>query len=88
MSYRTGRYPRRTYAPLTPPAELVGKLVQWRPKDRDGKRLAARFGTVEAYDSDARTLTLSVSVEANPWTAPTGIRTVTLPLASGPFSLA
>jgi hypothetical protein len=88
MSYRNSRYPRRSSVTLTPAAELVGHLVQWRPKDRDGKRLAARFGTCEAYDAEARTLTLSVSVEANPWTAPTGKRTVTLPLSSGPFFLA
>ena len=87
-SNRYSRYPRPSPVTLTPPAELVGHLVEWRPKDRDGKRLAPRYGTCEGYDADARTLTLSVSVEANPWTAPTGRRTVTLPLSCGPFFLA
>lgn len=89
MSYnRYSRYPRRSSVTLTPPAELVGHLVQWRPKATDGKRLATRYGTCEAYDPETRTLTLSVSVEANPWTAPDGKRTITLPLSCGPFFLA
>lgn len=80
--YRRG-YTNR--APLTPPAELVGKLVRWSPKRADGKRNPAVTGWVDAFDSEARTLTIRVPQETSYW-QPNPERVVTVPLSSGPFT--
>lgn len=73
-------------APLTPPAELVGHRVSWQPKGRDGKRSARQLGHVDAYDAEARTLTITVQQAVSMW-QPNPERTVTIPLSSGPFTL-
>ena len=82
-------YYRRTSSrpPLTPPADLVGQRVSWRPKDRTGKRMGRQLGYVTAYDPDARTLTLSVQQAVSMW-QPNPERSVTVPLSSGPFTVA
>jgi len=82
--YRGGR--RYQSAPLTPPAELVGHLISWRPKGTDGRRGAAVYGTCTAYDAEHRVITVEVRQETSPW-QPNPTRTVVLPLSAGPFSL-
>ena len=84
MSYN--RYGRTYRAPLTPPAELVERHVTWRPKRADGGRNSAVRGYVTGYDADARTLTIEVRQETSMW-QPDPTRTVTIPLAHGPFTL-
>ena len=83
-------YPRRqgrTYGtPLTPPTELVGMHVKWRPKGGDGKRGAPAFGKVTTYDAEARTLTIEVRQTVSPW-QPNPTRTVTIGLSHGPFTV-
>lgn len=78
--YRRGA----TRAPLTPPAELVGRLVGWRPKDAQGRRMAEVLGWCDSHDAEARTLTVRVPVAASPW-SPASERIVTVKLSSGPF---
>jgi hypothetical protein len=79
----SGRYGRRG-GTLTPLPELVGKFVAWSPKMPDGKRASRRYGYVDSVDAEARTITISVQVEASMW-QPQTERTVTIPLSHGPF---
>ncbi len=81
MPYR--RYTRQ--APLTPPAELVGQMVKWRPKGTDGTRGATVYGRVQSFDADARALVIRVDQAVSMW-QPNPHRDVTIPLSSGPFT--
>lgn len=84
MSYYRGS--RSNRPPLTPPADLVGRLVSWRPKGADGKRHPQQSGRVLSYDSEARTLAIEVQQQVSMWqNNPTW--TVSIPLASGPFTV-
>jgi len=87
MAYNPMAYnrPRRSRAPLTPPAELVGHRVTWRPKRPDGTRTAAVTGTVQSFDADARTLTIRVQQSVSMW-QPHPHRDITVPLSTGPFT--
>ena len=80
------RYYSHPRSPLTPPAELVGHLVAWTPKDAQGKRTARQAARVTAYDAEARTLTVEQSKPVSPW-SPEPTRVATIPLSSGPFTL-
>lgn len=78
-------YYRNSRSPLTPPADLIGQRVSWRPKGADGKRHPAVYGRVASYDAAARTLTITVQLTVSAWqTKPE--RDVTVPLSSGPFT--
>ena len=81
--YRNGR--RYTSAPLTPPAELIGRLISWRPKCADGSRLPRRHGQCLAYNAEDRTLSIEVQLEVNMWQTDR-TRVITIPLKHGPFT--
>jgi hypothetical protein len=76
---------RRYSSPLTPPAELVGQSVSWRPRGRDGRRSAVVVGRVESFDADARELVITVQQAVSAW-QPNPERTVRVPLSQGPFT--
>ena len=78
-----GRRPRRSA--LTPPAELVGQLVSWTPKDARGRRTTRQTARVTGWDPAARTLTVEQSKEVSPW-SPNPTRTARVPLSHGPFT--
>jgi hypothetical protein len=82
-----GRSRRRTRSRLTPPAELVGNLVAWTPKDARGQRTTRQVATVTGYDPAARTLTVEQSKPVSPW-SPEPTRVATVPLSHGPFTVA
>lgn len=84
MTYYRRQYSNRP--PLTPPAELVSHFVKWRPKGTDGTRGATVYGTVRAFNGEARTLSIEVRQETSPW-QPNPTRTVEIPLSHGPFTL-
>jgi hypothetical protein len=81
------RYGRTGRAPLTPPADLVGHRVSWRPKSATtGQRYPAQYGRVDGFDPAAKTLSITVQQPTSAWqTNPE--RTVVVPLSSGPFTI-
>lgn len=84
MSYY-GRRPANR-APLTPPADLVGHYVSWRPKGADGKRYPTVRGHVDSYDAEARMLVITTQREVSMWQSePT--RTDRIALSHGPFTV-
>jgi hypothetical protein len=83
----TPRRRRSNRSRLTPPAELVGNLVTWTPKDARGRRTTRQVATVTGYDPAARTLTVEQSKPVSPW-SPAPTRVATVPLSHGPFTIA
>jgi hypothetical protein len=83
MAYHRTR--RRARTPLTPPAELVGQRVTWRPKRPDGTRTPAVYGYVQSADETARTLTIRVQQTVTAW-QPHPHQDITVSLSQGPFT--
>jgi hypothetical protein len=72
-----------TLMSLTPPADLVGKLVTWKP--RSG---AKRYATVHAYNASERVLVVEYpNPNQSPW-SPSPTLTEKVSLSNGPFTIA
>lgn len=85
-SYYRGRSGSQRSA-LTPPAELVGQVVTWSVRDAQGRRSTGRIrGRVVGFDAAARALSVEISQQVSMW-QPNPTRTVTIPLAHGPFAV-